>query len=85
MSWRRVLNRPKRGVGATSEQNLAAWAARNRQPFSAAIRNADTVLAGTPAVKRLQEFSQLMDDLAQAAEELPAATFLSAVLIRPAT
>ncbi len=80
VSWRRILNRPKRGVGATSEQNLTAWAARNREPFSAAVRNADTVLAGTPAVKRLQEFMQLMDDLSQAAEELPAATFLSAVL-----
>ncbi len=80
VSWRRIMNRPKRGIGATSEQNLAAWATRNREPFSAAVRNAGTVLAGTPAVKRLVDFSQLMDDLALASEELPAAAFLSAVL-----
>src|SRR5690606_18064681 len=55
VAWRRVLNRPKRGIGATSEQNLAAWAARNGAPFSAACSNASEVLSGTPAAKRVTE------------------------------
>jgi len=80
VSWRRVLNRPKRGIGNTSEQNLAAWAARNRRPFSDACRNATEVLAGTPAAKRVADFVELVDDLGRAADELPAANFLKALL-----
>jgi len=80
VSWRRVLNRPKRGIGNTSEQNLAAWAARNRRPFSDACRNATEVLAGTPAAKRVTDFVELVDDLGRAADELPAANFLKALL-----
>ncbi|MFO7545306.1 MAG: UvrD-helicase domain-containing protein [Trueperaceae bacterium] len=80
VSWRRVLNRPKRGIGNTSEQNLAAWAARQGRPFSDACRNAGEVLAGTPAVKRVADFVELVDDLGRAADELPAANFLKALL-----
>ena len=79
VAWRRVLNRPKRGIGATSEQNLAAWAARNGAPFSAACSNASEVLSGTPAAKRVTEFTELMGDLTRAADELPAANFLKFV------
>jgi len=80
VSWRRVMNRPKRGIGDTSEKNLAAWAQRNGRSFADAARQVDTVLAGTPAVKRVSEFVELMDDLSRAAEEMPAAGFLAAVL-----
>ncbi len=80
VSWRRILNRPKRGIGKTSEDNLNAWAARRGARFVDAIRSADEVLAGTPAVRRLQEFSELMADLARESEELPAANFLKAVM-----
>src|SRR5690606_815210 len=38
------------------------------------------VLPGTPAVKRVGEFVELMDDLSRQADELPAASFLAAVL-----
>jgi len=80
VSWRRVMNRPKRGIGDTSEKNLAAWAQRNGRSFAAALRQVDTVLAGTPAVKRVAEFVELMNDLTRAAEEMPASGFLAAVL-----
>jgi DNA helicase-2/ATP-dependent DNA helicase PcrA len=80
VSWRRVLNRPKRGIGKTSEENLARWAARQGVPFSEAARRGDEVLAGTPAAKRVAEFSELMRDLADAAESLPAGQFLSHLL-----
>ncbi len=79
VAWRRVLGRPKRGIGATSEERLVAWSTRNHQPFSAACRLADEILAGTPAAKRVAGFVQLMDDLAAAAEDLPAANFLKFV------
>src|SRR5690554_1283338 len=80
VSWRRILNRPKRGIGDTSEKRLAAWAAREGVPFSEALRNVDRVLPGTPAVKRVSEFVELLGDLARQAEELPANTFLAAAL-----
>ncbi|MFA5550241.1 MAG: UvrD-helicase domain-containing protein [Trueperaceae bacterium] len=76
VAWRRVLNRPRRGVGATSEQNLAAWAARQGVAFSVACSNAAEVLAGTPAAKRVTEFYELLESLREAADELPAANFL---------
>lgn len=79
VAWRRVLNRPKRGIGATSEQNLAAWAARAGAPFSAACARASEVLAGTPAAKRVAGFSELIGDLSRAADELPAANFMKFV------
>lgn len=79
VAWRRILNRPKRGIGATSERNLAAWAARRDLPFSEACRHADEVLTGTPAAKRVADFFELMSDLSRAADELPAANFLKFV------
>lgn len=79
VAWRRVLNRPKRGIGNTSEERLVAWAVRNGRPFSAACREANDILAGTPGAKRVADFVQLMDDLAAAADELPAANFLKFV------
>jgi DNA helicase-2/ATP-dependent DNA helicase PcrA len=80
VAWRRVLNRPKRGVGKTSEENLVAFAAKRGIRFSEALRRAEEPLRGTPAVKRIGEFVALMDDLREAAETLPAAQFLKAAI-----
>lgn len=80
VSWRRVLGRPKRGIGGTTEQRLVAWADRKGVPFSEALRRAAEVVPGTPAVKRAAEFVELMDDLSRQADELPAAAFLASVI-----
>ncbi len=80
VSWRRVLNRPKRGIGKTSEDNLAGWAARQRAPFAEAVRRGGEILAGTPAAKRVGEFAELMADLESAAETMPAGQFVSHLL-----
>lgn len=80
LAWKRILNRPRRGIGKTSEENLSAWAARRGLHFSEALRQVDTVLRGTPAIKKIHTFLALMDDLSKAAEELPAAQFLRLVL-----
>ena len=76
VSWRRILNRPKRGIGRTSDQKLAAWAERQGARFSDALGQADAVLKGTPAVARIVDYMALMRDLSEAAESLPAAQFL---------
>ncbi|MEX2534889.1 MAG: UvrD-helicase domain-containing protein [Trueperaceae bacterium] len=80
IAWRRVLNRPKRGIGKTSEEKLVAWASRKGVRFADALRQVEEVLSGTPAVKRIGEFVALMNDLAEAADSLGAAHFLKAVL-----
>ena len=80
VAWRRVLNRPKRGIGKTSEDKLTAWAAKENQRFSNALQHAEEVLRGTPAVRRIADFTELMSDLTEAAETLPASQFLKAVI-----
>jgi DNA helicase II / ATP-dependent DNA helicase PcrA len=80
VSLRRVLNRPKRGIGKTSEDALTAWAQRQGVPFGQALRSADEVIGGTGAARRVREFLELMDDLAEAAETLSATQFLKALL-----
>ena len=80
MAYRRVMNRPKRGIGKTSEDNLVAYATKKRVRFLDALRASDEVLKGTPAVARIAGFLELMDDLSEAAETLPAAQFLKLVM-----
>jgi DNA helicase II / ATP-dependent DNA helicase PcrA len=80
VSWRRVLNRPKRGIGKTSEESLARWAQRRGARFSDALRGAEEAIGGTAALSRVRVFVELMDDLAEAAQTVSATQFLQAVL-----
>jgi DNA helicase-2/ATP-dependent DNA helicase PcrA len=80
VSLRRILNRPKRGIGKTSEDNLIRWAAQQRVRFIDALRQVDEVLKGTPAVSRVSEFVTLLDDLSEAATTLGASQFLKLVI-----
>ena len=78
---RRILNEPKRGIGAKSESVVADYATAHRISFFAAARQAaDIPGLGAAAVKKYAEFVRLMDDLAQIARTEPAATCLEAVL-----
>jgi DNA helicase II / ATP-dependent DNA helicase PcrA len=79
MAWRRILNRPKRGVGKTSEENLMKRAGQQRISFSEALRHAEEVLKGTPAVRKISEFLDLMKDLSESTETMKAAEFLKFV------
>jgi DNA helicase-2/ATP-dependent DNA helicase PcrA len=80
VAWKRILNRPKRGIGKTSEDNLTSWAARKHLRFVDALRQVEEVLPGTPAVRRIGEFMELMTDLGEAADSLGSAQFLKAVM-----
>ncbi|MEM6430485.1 MAG: UvrD-helicase domain-containing protein [Deinococcota bacterium] len=79
ISLRRILNRPKRGIGKTSEDKLNQWAINNKTDFISALRQAEVVLKGTPAVKRIKGFLEIFDDLVEAATSLPATQFLKSV------
>lgn len=78
---RRVLNEPKRGIGAKSESVVAEFASRERISFMAAARQASQVPGlGAAGAKKIVAFVQLIDVLAQIAETEDAATCLEAVL-----
>ncbi len=63
VSWRRVVNVPKRGVGDTSVARLSGWAGQRGLSFGEAV--AHPTEAGVPgkAAKRLVELSELLAEL----------------------
>ncbi len=79
ISWRRILNRPKRGIGKTSEEKLASWTELNGASFSYALYQAPEIL-GKLAASRIAEFLELMTDFNEMAQVKPAREFLMAVI-----
>lgn len=78
VSWQRVLNRPKRGIGLTSQERVATFAAERSIAFADALPHAADIV--TPAAaNRISEFVELMADLAEQSTSLSAAQFLKAV------
>ncbi|WP_085528706.1 UvrD-helicase domain-containing protein [Kocuria massiliensis] len=81
ISVRRILNEPKRGIGARSEGAIANLASRDGSSFMAAARQAnDAPGLAAAGAKKVTAFVTLMDDLAQIAATETAATSLEAVL-----
>jgi DNA helicase-2/ATP-dependent DNA helicase PcrA len=64
VSIKRVLNEPKRGVGATSIGRLDAWATAHGLPFLDALRRATEAGVSGKAARGIEEFLQLLDDVA---------------------
>ncbi|WGH89782.1 DNA helicase PcrA [Auritidibacter ignavus] len=81
VNLRRILNEPKRGIGDRSEAALAVLQDRERISFFDALHRADQAPGiGSRAVKKVQEFAQLLDDLQQLATTESPARVLEAVL-----
>jgi DNA helicase-2/ATP-dependent DNA helicase PcrA len=81
VSLKRVLNVPKRGIGDSTIGRLDAWATSHGLPFAEALRSAPEAGVTGRAVKGLEEFLALVDDLTELVVEGPAA-MLEAVLDR---
>ena len=81
VSVKRILNEPKRGIGATSVGRLDAWATAHHVSFMEALRRADA--AGVPgkALRGIETFLTVIDDVADMAEGNPGA-LLEALLER---
>jgi DNA helicase-2/ATP-dependent DNA helicase PcrA len=63
VSWRRIVNVPKRGVGETSVAKLAGWAGLHGASFGQAVAHAgEAGLAGKAAVA-LGQLASLLDEL----------------------
>ena len=64
VSIKRVLNEPKRGVGATSVGRLDAWATAHGLSFLDALRRAGDAGVSGKAARGIAAFLQLLDDAA---------------------
>ncbi|MGH9233889.1 MAG: DNA helicase PcrA [Acidimicrobiales bacterium] len=71
VSIKRVLNEPKRGVGATSVGRLDAYATARGLSFIDALRRADDAGVGGSAIRGIQAFLTLLDDVADLAAGSP--------------
>ncbi|MDR0837772.1 MAG: UvrD-helicase domain-containing protein [Propionibacteriaceae bacterium] len=63
VSLRRVLNVPKRGIGDTTEANIADFARRNSMSFGAACERITDVGLPGRATRLVAEFADVMRDL----------------------
>ena len=68
---RRIINEPKRGIGATTINHAAQIAAGLGLSLYEVISPADEYEQLVRAAPRLRAFTQIIDGLAEAAEELP--------------
>ncbi len=63
VSWRRIVNVPKRGVGETSVARLAGWAGRHGTSFGEAVAAAGEAGLSGKAAGALADLASLLDDL----------------------
>ncbi|HTX01334.1 MAG TPA: UvrD-helicase domain-containing protein [Acidimicrobiales bacterium] len=63
VSLRRVLNVPKRGIGATTVGKLATYGASSGRGFSGALRDAVAAGVSGKALAAIGDFLRLVDDL----------------------
>jgi DNA helicase II / ATP-dependent DNA helicase PcrA len=81
VSFARVVNSPRRGIGKTSQGRLAAHANTTGVPIWEVAERAEEVPGlGAAAIKAVSRFHETMEDLRRQAEEAPVAELLRAVL-----
>ncbi|MFD2748902.1 DNA helicase PcrA [Virgibacillus siamensis] len=82
LSFERVVNAPKRGIGKTSIERLRSYTEEQGISFYQAVKEVD--FAGVPkkAAKALAEFGKLIQTLTQQQEFLTATDMVEAVLQR---
>lgn len=80
VNLRRILNEPKRGIGEKAESTVAQLAARDRTTFFEALRRAESTGLGSRALKSIDSFVRMMDDVAALAADEQPSVVLEAVL-----
>ena len=71
VSVKRILNEPKRGVGATSVGRLDAWAAAHGVSFMDALRRADDAGVSGKAARGIEAFLAVLDSVGDMVEGSP--------------
>ncbi|WP_430791216.1 DNA helicase PcrA [Virgibacillus flavescens] len=82
LSFERVVNVPKRGIGKTSVDRMRAHAAEHGISFFETVKEIDFVGVSKKAAQALSEFGQLIGSLSQQQEFLTATDMVEAVLKR---
>lgn len=82
LSFARVVNEPKRGIGKTSMDKLAAYAAEHDLSLYEAVKEVDFTGVSGKAANALAEFGSLIRTLTQQQEFLTATDMVEAVLQR---
>lgn len=82
LSFERVVNEPKRGIGKTSIDRLRAYAAENGMSFYQAVEVVDFTGVTKKAAQALAEFGTLIKTLNQQQEFLTATDMVQQVLER---
>jgi DNA helicase-2/ATP-dependent DNA helicase PcrA len=80
ISLRRIVNQPRRGIGQSSIDRLAAHAAAAGVGLAGAIETVEAAGLGSAATARVADFRELMHELREAASELGVAALLERVL-----
>jgi DNA helicase-2/ATP-dependent DNA helicase PcrA len=81
VSFARVVNSPRRGIGKTSQGRLAAHANTTGLAIWEVAERAEEVPGlGAAAIKAVSRFQETMEDLRRQAESAPVAELLGAVL-----
>ena len=78
VALRRIIGRPKRGIGDTALAKLAEWAAREGASILAACGQADEILER--GANKAQEFARLMESLSEGVEAYAPEGFLRLVM-----
>ncbi|MGJ9458373.1 DNA helicase PcrA [Oceanobacillus sp. CF4.6] len=82
LSFERVVNEPKRGIGKTSVERLRAHAMQHDISFYDAVKEVDFTGVSAKAANALAEFGNLIQTLTQQQEFLTATDMVEAVLER---
>jgi DNA helicase-2/ATP-dependent DNA helicase PcrA len=81
VSFARIVNSPRRGIGNTSQGRLAAHANTTGLPiWEVAERVEDVPGLGAAAIKAVERFHETMDGLRARSDEVPVAELLEAIL-----
>jgi DNA helicase-2/ATP-dependent DNA helicase PcrA len=79
VSARRIVNVPKRGIGATSVAKLGAWAGTNLTGFAGAVDHAAEAGLSGKALRGAAQLSELLGDLRDRVGELGVGALVRAV------
>lgn len=82
LSFERVVNVPKRGIGKTSIERLREHAATNDLSFNEAVKEVDFTGVSKKAANALAKFEELIQSLYQQQEFLTATDMVEAILDR---
>ncbi|MBQ7102788.1 MAG: UvrD-helicase domain-containing protein, partial [Anaerotignum sp.] len=82
IALRRIINVPKRGIGETSLDKLAAFAEEQNIPLYAALSRLDEITSLKTRVAKFKDFYELFEHLREDAEGLTVAELIDAVVKR---